>query len=236
MRLKKIIASSLMIASIMVLNPIAANAEWKQDNTGWWYTEGNSWAIGWKQIDGKWYYFDSNGYMAHDTKIGQDYLGSDGAWVNSNDTTKTSSGYINKNTSIQSISKNDFQLLNNKGKGYNSIDSLKDETRGYSVIVKRKTATNNQEEYTTFRNIHIGDSVDAIQKAYGSANIETSADLINRIDEIDRLEKYSKDWDFNYKLQRYINFNYSEGNNSYKLRFYLDDNNKVNFVIYTKNI
>lgn len=83
LKLTKIIASSLIAVSVLALNPIGASAEWKQNSTGWWYTEGNSWATGWKQIDGKWYYFYSNGYMARNTMIGTYQLGSDGAWTNS---------------------------------------------------------------------------------------------------------------------------------------------------------
>lgn len=59
----KIIASSLVIISAFALNTIEANAEWKQDSNGWWYTEGNSWAIGWRKIDNNWYCFNENGYM-----------------------------------------------------------------------------------------------------------------------------------------------------------------------------
>lgn len=81
-KLIKVIASSLIAISILILNPIGANAQWKSDNIGWWYTEGNSWAEGWRKIDGKYYYFYSDGYMAKDTTIGGDKLGSDGAWVN----------------------------------------------------------------------------------------------------------------------------------------------------------
>lgn len=63
LRLRGIIASALVLSTIIVLNPIGANAEWKQDNKGWKYSEGNSYAKGLRDIDGKTYYFDSNGYM-----------------------------------------------------------------------------------------------------------------------------------------------------------------------------
>jgi hypothetical protein len=79
-KLTKVIASSLIVASVLALNPIGASAAWKHNSTGWWYTI-DSCAIGWTQIDGKWYYFNSNGYMAHDTTIDGFKLGSDGAWV-----------------------------------------------------------------------------------------------------------------------------------------------------------
>lgn len=59
----KIIASTLIIASALVLNPKGVNAEWKHDSNGWWNSEGNSWSVGWKEINGKWYFFNSNGYM-----------------------------------------------------------------------------------------------------------------------------------------------------------------------------
>jgi len=52
-KLLKVIASTLMLASMFALNPIGANASWKQNNTGWWYTQDNSWITGWKLIDGK---------------------------------------------------------------------------------------------------------------------------------------------------------------------------------------
>lgn len=78
LKLTKLIASTLVIASVLALNPIGANAEWKQDSNGWWYTEGDSWATGWKSIDGKLYYFNNDGYMVHDTTIDGYSIGSDG--------------------------------------------------------------------------------------------------------------------------------------------------------------
>jgi len=81
LKLAKVIVSALIIVSTLVLNPIGASAEWKQDNIGWWNTEENSWSLGWKEIDGKWYYFWGNGYMAHDTIVNGYKLGSDGSWI-----------------------------------------------------------------------------------------------------------------------------------------------------------
>ncbi|OOM07506.1 DUF6448 family protein [Clostridium saccharobutylicum] len=54
---------------------------WKQNDTGWWYAEGNSWTKGWKLIEGNWYYFYSDGYMAHDTTINGYKLASSGGWT-----------------------------------------------------------------------------------------------------------------------------------------------------------
>lgn len=80
MKKLKLISVFLISVSVMGLNPIGASAAWKQDNSGWWYTENNSWATGWRNIDGKWYYFNSRGYMEHDTTIDDYYLDSTGAW------------------------------------------------------------------------------------------------------------------------------------------------------------
>lgn len=67
----KILTLIAIAASTISLLPTAANAEWKQNNTGWWYTTFTSpyYSIGWKKIDNKWYYFNSDGYMAHNTVI-----------------------------------------------------------------------------------------------------------------------------------------------------------------------
>lgn len=80
-KLIKLIASPLIAVSLLTLNPIGASAEWRQNSTGWWYIEGNSYATGWRLIDGKYYYFGDNGYMMHDTYVDGYKLGSDGAWV-----------------------------------------------------------------------------------------------------------------------------------------------------------
>lgn len=63
LKLTKVIASTLVVTSVLLLNPIGASAEWEQDNKGWWYSEGSSWATGWRVIDGSLYYFDTKGYM-----------------------------------------------------------------------------------------------------------------------------------------------------------------------------
>ena len=94
--IQKLLISLLVIGSIFSLgNQTQANAQWKQDNTGGYYTEGDSYIKGaWKFIGNKWYYFYANGYMAHDTAIGGYYLGTDGAWIEEplpNQTTQTQS-------------------------------------------------------------------------------------------------------------------------------------------------
>lgn len=62
--LKKIIASSVIISSLLTLIPIKASAAWTENGSGSWsYTEGYWLATGWRQIDGTWYFFDQLGQM-----------------------------------------------------------------------------------------------------------------------------------------------------------------------------
>lgn len=99
LKITKIIAGTLVVGLVLVLNPIGASAEWKQNNTGWWYTEGNSWSVGWKEIDGKYYYFGQNGYMVHDTTIDGCNIGSDGTWIQRNTSTLVgSNSNVSENT------------------------------------------------------------------------------------------------------------------------------------------
>lgn len=87
-KVSKLIASVLLGVSVVAFSPVVeAHAEWRQDNHGWWYAEGNSYSRGWKNIGGSWYYFDGSGYM----KTGwiQDggnwyYLKADGTMATSN--------------------------------------------------------------------------------------------------------------------------------------------------------
>ncbi|NFI94709.1 cell wall-binding protein [Clostridium botulinum] len=92
-RLKKVMASALIVTSILALKPIGASAEWKNDNTGWWYSQGNSYSVGWKSIDGIWYYFYPNGYMAKDTTVDGCILSSSGAYDAETQSKKISAVY-----------------------------------------------------------------------------------------------------------------------------------------------
>jgi hypothetical protein len=125
LKLTKVIASTLLVASILALNPIGASAEWKQDSNGWWYSEGSGWAtgprrigkhnyyfdangymaIGWRKIDGRWMYFDTDGCQ----KIGWILYGS--KWYCTDP-----SGYMITNKAV------DGWYLNNDGVGTKCID------------------------------------------------------------------------------------------------------------------
>lgn len=79
--LKRIISLCIVATSVLVLNPIGANAKWKVyvdqndlKHHEFWYQEGDSYAIGWRKIDGVWYYFDKDGWMVHDKVVDGWYL------------------------------------------------------------------------------------------------------------------------------------------------------------------
>lgn len=62
--MKRLITMGLLAASLIAIAPIKANAEWRKDSIGWWYTQGDSYIKNsWKEINGKWYRFGFDGYM-----------------------------------------------------------------------------------------------------------------------------------------------------------------------------
>lgn len=90
---KKLLLASITLMLVVTLNLTGAKADWRQNSTGWWYTEGHSYAKGWKSINGNWYYFYNNGHMAKDTTIDGYYLNSSGAWIN-NCNTNTDADFV----------------------------------------------------------------------------------------------------------------------------------------------
>lgn len=101
-KIKKIVAMMLLSTAMVTVLPVSANAAWKQNNSGWWYTEGSSYATGWRNIDGNWYYFwPKSGYMAEQTTVDGYYLGQGGAWlddsnfnVSANDAQEKAKNYL----------------------------------------------------------------------------------------------------------------------------------------------
>jgi len=126
-KLTKLVASTLMVASVLVLNPIAASAEWKQNNSGWWYADESSWATGWKLLDGNWYYFNSDGYMEHDTVVDGCELGSNGAWIQEVVIATVGDEKITKDDLNKEMSKYDAQLKKKYGSDYSTNTNIKDQ-------------------------------------------------------------------------------------------------------------
>ena len=119
----KIFGGLLTVLTLIIANPTLANAAWKQDGTGWWYTEGNSYATGWRIIDGKWYYFHTNGYMAHDCWIGEYYINSNGIWA-------TDNNGINKENLKNNYNQNSNKVSTINNSNYSNV---------YNEIIKMKS-------------------------------------------------------------------------------------------------
>lgn len=122
LKLGKGISSMLALVSIFTLTSVGVHAEWRQDNQGWWYAEGDSWSVGWRQLEGKWYYFEPDGYMVHDTTINGYNIGSDGAWIQSQKNVSSNSSKINNSTNSnniigQNIEQAVSQAIKSKGEG-----------------------------------------------------------------------------------------------------------------------
>lgn len=139
-KIKKMCGLMLAFMLISLANPIGASAAWKQDNGGWWYTEGNSWAVGWRQIEGKWYYFYADGYMAKNTVLNGYKFGADGAWISSKAKTNTISVTIpshwvkyNPNSSRVDV----CYLLDNKG---TNVNLVKESMQGLSEEAYNKAS------------------------------------------------------------------------------------------------
>lgn len=98
---KTILGIIATLGLVTTLNLVPANAAWKQNNTGWWYTEGSDYATGWKQIDSQWYYFDSDGYM----KTG--WVKDSNRWYYLNSTGEMKTGWVQ--------SGNDWYYLDSTG-------------------------------------------------------------------------------------------------------------------------
>ena len=92
--IKKLLCSVSVVAvsAFLALPVMAADAQWKRNDKGWWYEEANGTypTNAWKLIKDKWYYFDGVGYMVENRWIGNYYLGADGAMLVS---TSTPDGY-----------------------------------------------------------------------------------------------------------------------------------------------
>ena len=92
--IKKLLRSVSVVAvsALLALPVMAADAQWKRNDKGWWYEEANGAypTNQWKLINNKWYYFDNIGYMLENRWVGNYYVGADGAMLVS---TSTPDGY-----------------------------------------------------------------------------------------------------------------------------------------------
>ncbi|AGX44385.1 putative cell wall binding repeat protein [Clostridium saccharobutylicum] len=148
LKLIKVIASSLVAASVLALNPIGASAEWKEDSNGWWNSEGSLWSVGWKEIDGKWYYFNSGGYMVHDTIIDGYSIGSDGSWIQDTQNKSSSLGDDKKNITINNSTFTIDELVSILKTKFNNL-TVKDVEEDF-LPTTRKLITIDDESITVY--------------------------------------------------------------------------------------
>lgn len=90
-KLKSLIAVVVCALTLVTICPISASAAWKQDSTGWWNTEDNSYSIGWRSINNTWYYFGSDGYMK------TCWINDNGTWYYADNSGAMKTGWINDN-------------------------------------------------------------------------------------------------------------------------------------------
>ena len=92
--IKKLLCSvsAVAVSALLALPVMAADAQWKRNDKGWWYEEANGAypTYQWKLINNKWCYFDNIGYMLENRWVGNYYVGADGAMLVS---TSTPDGY-----------------------------------------------------------------------------------------------------------------------------------------------
>jgi len=121
LKLTKVIASSLIIASILAINPIGTSAlglnqintsstpeQVYADSSQWTFT-GKGWVCisksnqmygnAWICTNGKWYYIDDTGNMVKNTWVNDYFVGSDGAW-DASSVTNTSANATTTNTTL----------------------------------------------------------------------------------------------------------------------------------------
>lgn len=162
LKLSKLIASTLVIASLLALSPIGVSAEWKQNSTGWWYTDGNSWSTGWRQIDSKWYYFDSNGYlktgwllddgnwyyfygngeMAFNTTIDGYYLNGSGVWSQNSSVNVSNTGSENGKGQIITFPDKNLEQAIRKTIGKPNGDLYKSDVESITKLISNNVGFN----------------------------------------------------------------------------------------------
>jgi hypothetical protein len=95
----KIIVSMFIITSIIILNPIKANATIYTSNVNVFYADSYQWEYrdggwicatpsfhqtysnAWVCTNGKWYYINKYGYMVTNTWVDNYYVDDTGAWI-----------------------------------------------------------------------------------------------------------------------------------------------------------
>lgn len=196
--LKKTLAFGIIATCLVAFNPVRANAEWKHDSTGWWYTEGNSFSIGWRYIDKNWYYFYPNGYMAKSTTINGHYLNDNGAWIDTAVQPQNISVVYPSNWIKAPLTSLDTcYLLDNKGTNVNlvleNMQGLSEEEYNKAsdldvktnlgvdnIMVKEQEFNNNKSRVTKYYRVYNGVTIETYQVTFINNNIAYIFTIIGR--------------------------------------------------------
>jgi hypothetical protein len=175
--IRKLMAITIATTTILSTTCVSASAEWRQDNNGWWNSEGNSYSTGWRDINSKWYYFNPNGYM----KTG--WISDNGKWYYLKD---DGSMAINETVNGYKVDNNGVWIqnttVNSNNTSVNNVNS--NNTTNTSV-------TNNINNGIVINgNVNIGNTTNtntAIQQNNNNTSIQTSVPSIDSNDQINSL-------------------------------------------------
>ncbi|NFG42675.1 N-acetylmuramoyl-L-alanine amidase family protein [Clostridium botulinum] len=90
-KLRNIVATTVATLAIAVMFPTGVSASWKQDNHGWWNTNGSSYSVGWENINSTWYYFGQDGYM------NTGWINNNGTWYYADNSGSMKTGWVQAN-------------------------------------------------------------------------------------------------------------------------------------------
>ncbi len=108
----------------------------------------------------------------------------------------------------------------------------KEKTWGTFVCEDTAIKSKNDSSIKTKRNVKLGSTASYVKKQYGN----TSKVKVNEKDGFYKTIKYNS-FQIDVSIWKtYLEYNYKKGSDKYKIRFYLDQKNKVTALVYLKNL
>ncbi|WP_160359504.1 hypothetical protein [Clostridium chromiireducens] len=213
--IKRTMALTIISVTLLGISSVGVNAEWKQNNNGWWqYLEGNSYITGWRQIDGKWYYFyPNNNNMASNTSIDGYWLDGTGAWIGNGSSNNSSNNTINNQTGWQTINGQKYYI---KADGTKVTGWLKDINGKWYYLKADGVMLSNNWLNDNGKWYYLDNSGAWNQNVTGSPNSVTkdTSSSINNSTTINTVNNENKKTQYesiktSYDLENYLNEKYS---------------------------